>query len=243
MRWSNDQPRPDPHHPNNGLPTVDGSLHAINQQRVEGLGCAFEVQARWRVNDLRYELSVKEANWLLKATDTKDTYRPVLRYANLKTIDGYLWIATTDLFRLHMVKLGVSNIECNVIVDLRWIVHEAAYWGANQIFFNEKLSDAVLVKTTNKGEETWPVYSPWKIDDSCKFPDIERVIPSGNLITPQTLKVNPKYLTDAVCNNSVAIQLLTAPGDLKPILIQELVDGVYRRWQSVIMPAHQGGSR
>lgn len=184
-----------------------------------------------------FRLTLPEAVWLMKAASTDET-RKVLLYANVRTLGGSVWLTTTDTYRLHMVNIGVSDLNLDYLIDLRRMIHEAKFVKAESILIERDGSNATLAKTGKKSERIWPIHSPWRMEDLGAYPCIERVIPMGKMVAPGELNVNPKYFFDAIYPGAHGVRMQTeGPG--RTIVITDRRHS-YSRWKALVMPMAPG---
>lgn len=173
----------------------------------------------------------QEIDWLACALPPVGYYRSMLQYAALTWLKGFAVLATTDVHRLHVLRLGEAIPFSTQLVDVRRLLREMVA----EMLEYASISDTA-VKVGNANDDLMrPLWAPAFPEEKGTYPNIERAIPTTEKPASELYAINGKYLADAVRiadDNKVVI--FHEGGAQQPLLIRPPKQDA--RWLAVVMP-------
>ena len=146
-----------------------------------------------------HNIDIKALRWVAKATST-DSYRHELRFAAAYHYRGFTWLAGTDTHRVHAYRLRASDPHEPVIIDIKRVLHEMRYEGAN--VFSFELDGTAAIGSVPRKILYWEpqtIYAPIIASNVGRFPNLNRILDSIMDIKtcPTQIALSPKYLAQA----------------------------------------------
>lgn len=197
-------------------------------------------------------IPIRCLKWLEKAL-SKENYHEALRYAHVSVFDGYLCLAATDTYRLHVLKVSkVTEAQSEAfkpyLLDVRRAIHEMRFHKLTILCLNREKGLAPTeignsqieygimdYKDTRKKDIGFkPLEVKLINEEGLAFVDWPRVIPEGSKPPTEIFAFNRKYLSDAISigagDSLRTMMFMDAPNS--PLILKSSED----YWFAVIMP-------
>jgi len=187
-----------------------------------------------------FTITIQEAEWIASAISA-DRSRPELAYAAIAHYEGYAVLVSTDLYRLHLLRLCPCEAFDTVLLDIERVVYEAQYYGSRKISIDMDEQSVTLSLHHCPSVSSRLVTCDVKIDtpvfinEGKKFPGFTKPIPKAPRPVSEFVAINWKYFESACAlavNDANKIMLVSDRAISSPIMIVGPTD----RWLAVLMP-------
>lgn len=187
-------------------------------------------------------VTMNELRWLVKAI-APSSHRPILGLGCLSWLDGRAALATTDTHRLHIVYLDECPQFDNIILDLKWMLHQASYYadaGCVWMDFDSEGNGIFRVNDRGSVSTLGECYGPIIRKDVGVYPTIKNVIPFDAPPMADMAALNPAFLHEALWlasqskGQTESAVIVRGKGNSRPIVFEPNTNTP--RWLAVVMP-------